>query len=50
MEVTGRFILGEITLGTNLVGSPVGPRAGLDAMQERKTSLLQGNIKKKEKT
>jgi hypothetical protein len=37
---------GEISLGTHFIGSSVSLRADLDAMQKRKTSPLQGNVKK----
>jgi hypothetical protein len=35
----GRFIPGETAPGTHCAGGCVGPRAGLDAVQERKISF-----------
>jgi hypothetical protein len=36
----GRFTPGERTHGPHSIGGWVGPRAGLDAMEERKISSL----------
>jgi hypothetical protein len=39
----GRFTPGGIALGTHWIGSWVGPRAGLDAVENRRNLSLAGN-------
>jgi hypothetical protein len=39
----GRFIPGEIATGTHWMGGWVGPRAGLDAVEKRKSFARAGN-------
>jgi hypothetical protein len=44
LQAPDRYTPGESDTGTHWIGGRVGPRAGLDAVEKRKSHALAGNL------